>query len=169
MILIKKKCAIQQNDELRLDDNNFRILFERKPTDRQKRFRDVIIITSWEIRKKILVNGIYIGLEVIRAADYVRPTQCFRCHRIGHIAKHCRAELSTTKCRNCGNQHEGKCQKPVENYILKNCINCETFNKKIKNNEQKRDDKHSPYDHCCPTMKEAFQQDRIELKRLNNR
>lgn len=157
--------AYAQNEEKSLNGENFKILFERKPSD--KGFRDVVVLTNGATRKQLIREGLYIGSQFVRATDFIRPTQCFKCHLVGHVARHCRTEASEIKCRSCGGSHSGKCETPVGNFALKHCINCEKFNKKVKQESQKRKIDHSPYDHCCLTLKAARDKERSELDELN--
>lgn len=79
-----------------------------------------IICGSAEDKQRLLKEGVHLGHQRHRAAEYItKPTvlQCFRCLSFGHIAKACTSER---KCRHCAGTHESqKCDATA-----KTCANC---------------------------------------------
>lgn len=62
---------------------------------------------------------IYAGVSSFRVRPYVdNVLQCFKCFRIGHLAKHCR---SGPVCIACGEQFHGNCNL---DYKCSNCGGC---------------------------------------------
>ncbi|GIX73553.1 uncharacterized protein CEXT_736971 [Caerostris extrusa] len=87
------------------------------------------------------IKKLNLGWERVPVREYIRPLQCFKCGKFGHLAKHC----SETKesCTRCGGQDHrwSTCKAPPK------CINCNIQNNK---NKTAIDTTHSCTDKTCP-------------------
>lgn len=85
---------------------------------------------------------IYIGWDSISFREFIRPTQCFKCWRFGHIAKFCRNKKC---CAKCTEEHEEKDCKSSD----KKCRNCIEFNQ---HNKKATSVNHESNDKKCPMV-----------------
>lgn len=76
-----------------------------------------------EVRHMLLNKGrIYIEWNSCRVRDHIRVSRCFKCQKLGHIAKDCR---SAEQCSHCAGSHLRKdCDKVEEEPC---CANCKRF------------------------------------------
>ena len=91
------------------------------------------------IRLGLNIN--YRNYPVEKYAPHLRITQCYKCHKYGHHAQHCRSKL---KCGKCSSEEHitSECPSPIAK-----CLGC--------NGE------HAAWDSTCPAREE-------EIKRLSN-
>lgn len=86
---------------------------------------------------------LYFDLTMVHIVEHLVPTQCFKCHKYGHVAKYCK---SAAICHKCGGGHEGKdCSSTTLD-----CPNC-----KIKGKTPRG---HTARDKLCPIYREKAEQ-----------
>ncbi|CAH0556706.1 unnamed protein product [Brassicogethes aeneus] len=104
-----------------------------------------VIETDITTRNNIIKNGfVYIGWQKCFCEDNIIISRCFKCSRLGHIAKNCLND--TVCCPICADIHDLKdCPKTI-----KKCINCVNYNKK---NKTQISCDHESRDRNCPVLK----------------
>ncbi|KAG0145217.1 hypothetical protein CROQUDRAFT_46102 [Cronartium quercuum f. sp. fusiforme G11] len=90
----------------------------------------------------------YEGLY-LRGSHYMRsPTQCFRCHELGHVAVRCTKE---PVCANCCGKHDMKmCQAEIETPKCGRCIQKEAAQNTNAVDKNEPRFAHSPRSQDCP-------------------
>ncbi|GIY68091.1 uncharacterized protein CDAR_453061 [Caerostris darwini] len=112
------------------------------------RGRNWIIESTPEVFKTLSkATKISIGWERISYKEYVRPRQCFKCCKFGHLAKHCQEPKDL--CTNCGNpDHTWKDCKAAPK-----CVNCSHNNQRL---NTKTPTNHSCTSKECPTYQKEI-------------
>ena len=108
------EAILEQNADIVGDDpDEFKSKF--KPVhswSRNKKSFNWVVEVDPEIRKAIMVNArLYNCWQSHRVADYIDATRCYRCHRYGHVSKHCNQAKET--CGHCAQS----------DHSFKNCPN----------------------------------------------
>lgn len=161
-------CATAQNPHFQATEENFRPLFECKKRAANSNTRDIVVLVSRDVRKALLKCGLHVGFQKAKIRDYVRPTQCFNCHALGHIAKFCRTDIEKLICGHCGGNHKSiSCGDKKLRFKITQCINCDGHNKKCGDRNKLRETNHSPYEKCCLTLSDAYDKERDSLSRLD--
>lgn len=92
------------------------------------------------------LSKVVIGWNRSKITEYIRPTQCFKCGRYGHIGKNC---VNRDICLECGNSKKKK-KACSEGKCTRHCSNCEHVNQFYPEQQRVNTD-HSSLDPRCPT------------------
>lgn len=137
-----KETIDTENGEIReelgaqwLED--IKIVARRQCRNRYK--ENIIVETNIKTFKYLMKKGkICFDLMMIHVDELIDTPVCFKCTKLGHVAKHCTEK--TEKCYKCGGNHAGNnCGSSKLN-----CANCEAA--KISADMRK----HSARDKNCP-------------------
>ncbi|KAG0140584.1 hypothetical protein CROQUDRAFT_52996 [Cronartium quercuum f. sp. fusiforme G11] len=102
-----------------------------------------------DLPRRIERGGLkYEGLY-LRGSHYMQsPTQCFRCHKLGHMAVHCTKE---PVCANCCGKHDTKmCQAEIKTPKCGRCIQKEAAQNTNAVDKNEPRFAHSPRSWDCP-------------------
>ena len=149
-------AIVSQNVFIDKQNSNVKIVKETKYRDDDK-FSILIIQLDPISHKRALDQGyISIKWQKYKVFDALTVTKCFKCSRIGHIAKSCKSE--TIVCPKCAEQHKAdECQSTESKCI--NCLDAITkYNISIC-------PKHPSYSLKCPTMLENLAKRKKAIER----
>lgn len=130
-----RTLIVEHNEGINQDDISIKTSYRARNGG-----RNWIVEIQPRVIEQLENKKITIGWQRANYREYIRPTLCFNCGRIGHIGKHCRHK---TSCMKCGaTDHLKKDCK--ETYAT--CINCVEHNKRHRTNY---DTRHSSQDKEC--------------------
>lgn len=93
------------------------------------------------------LGKLVLGWSRSKISEHLRPTQCFRCGRYGHISRNCKNKEA---CLECGSTKQPKSKSCAEGRCRSFCGNCEHVNQFYQPSERTSLD-HSPLHPMCPT------------------
>jgi hypothetical protein len=142
---IIKQNSIFDNMTESINEN---IVYKFSLRSRNPNLEHIVIETTPKIRKLIIENNtINIEWNRCKVAHFISIIRCFNCLGFGHFQDKCKAEKHCSHCSSETHTHDN-CDK---NY--KKCINCENYNSKIKNPNQKPlNTNHDCLNKSCPTF-----------------
>ncbi|KAL1116403.1 hypothetical protein AAG570_004877 [Ranatra chinensis] len=115
-----------------------------KKRDRNHDTNNWIVAVSGEIRNNLIKSGhVYILDRRCKVRDYVPLTVCYKCCRLGHLARTCKMEETCKHCGKIGHKYK-KCPTRGD---PPTCINCR---------EAKRPSNHAVGSRNCPELKAAL-------------
>lgn len=102
------------------EQNEIKILFKMA----NNKGKNVIISCHHSTFNKILRKGkVCLNWERYNVRKFLRPLQCFKCYKYGHLAKYCRGIDICSNCRSTEHKHD-TCES------ITKCINCDYSNTK---------------------------------------
>ncbi|XP_023240712.1 uncharacterized protein LOC111639152 [Centruroides sculpturatus] len=142
-----EECLFEQNDilncNLDIEDYKKEVELKFKYGNRQKLTVNWVAEVSPRVRQVLLPKKkINLGWSRCGIEEYINVTQCYKCCKLGHIAKNC--EEKDIVCSQCGQQHRFK---DCPNKGRADCCNCRR--------EKLKDTCHNACDKKCPLIQKV--------------
>ncbi|XP_023234108.1 uncharacterized protein LOC111633731 [Centruroides sculpturatus] len=140
-------CLYEQNEVLStgmtMEEYAKEIELKFQFGSREKRTVNWVIEVTPKVRQMLLPRKkINLGWSRCGIEDYINVAQCFKCCKIGHIAKNCPEK--DIVCSQCGNNHK---YRDCPNKHRVECCNCKR--------EKLREVSHNAFDKKCPLVQKV--------------